>query len=144
MRVFFSLLMVIVVSAGLQASVFAVEQGKVTAEQVKKQAQEAITTAKEYTLQEKQEYQKRIEAQLADLAKRIDELREKAKTAKQDVVTQLQAQMEALKKQQQVAEQKLNELRSSSAKAWDQVKTGVDKAMEDLKKAYESARSYFP
>ncbi len=145
MRILFlSLLMAFMVFAGFQASVRAEEPAKVTSEDVKKQAEQTWSTAKEYTLQEKQEYQKRIESQLADLSQRIDELKEKAKTAKQDAVVKLQAQMEALKKQKEVAEQKLSELRSSTSNAWGEVKDGVDKAMDNLKKAYENARSYFP
>jgi peptidoglycan hydrolase CwlO-like protein len=145
MRIFLlSLLITIIASAGFQANSTAAEPGKVTAEDVKQQTQEAWNAAKDYTLQEKEEYQKRIESQLADLSKKIDELKEKAKIAKDDVAVKLQAQIEALKKQQQVADEKLNELRSSTSKAWDQVKTGADKALEDLKKAYEAARSYFP
>jgi peptidoglycan hydrolase CwlO-like protein len=145
MRIFWLLLlMAIVATAGFQANSWAAEPAKVTPEEVKKQTQEAWSAAKDFTLQEKEEYQKRIESQLADLSKKIDELKEKAKTAKEDVAVKLQAQIEALKKQQQVADEKLSELRSSTSKAWDQVKTGADKALEDLKKAYEAARSYFP
>ncbi|MGA9236845.1 MAG: hypothetical protein WBV91_18620, partial [Desulfobacterales bacterium] len=42
-------------------------QTEVTSEDVKKEAKEAMQTAKEYTLQQKEEYQKQMEAKLQEI-----------------------------------------------------------------------------
>ena len=137
------LLMTAALFASLHGSVLAADTGPATPERVEKQAQQALDTAKEYTMQQKQEYQKKIESQLDELSKQIDQLKEKAKTVKQDAVAKLESTIEELKKKQQVAEERLPELRSATSKAWVEVKAGVDKAMDDLKKAYEKAKSHF-
>jgi len=137
------LLMVLVLGAGTSANVWAAEPGKVSPEDVKKQAGEALSAAKEYTMQEKQEYQKLIESQLADLSKKIEDLKAKAVNAKKDAMAALESQIADLKKKQEAAQQKLSELGSVTSKAWGEVKSGLDKAMDELKKAYEGARSKF-
>jgi archaellum component FlaC len=142
-QLFLALLTAAAMFASFPGSGIAAEKGPVTSEEVEKQAQHALDTAKEYTMQEKQEYQKKMESQLADLSKQIDQLKETAKTAKQDVAARLEGTIAKLKKQQEAAEKKLPELRSATSKAWGEVKSGVDKAVDDLKKAYDSAKSHF-
>jgi len=139
-----ALLISVLVCGGFQVNSLAADkQGTASPEQVKQQAQQALETAKQYTMQEKEEYQKKIEAQLADLSKQIEGLKGKAKAAKQEMAAQLEAQLAEFKKQEQEVAKKLPELRSATSKAWGEVKGALDGAMDDLKKAYENARSQF-
>jgi archaellum component FlaC len=108
-----------------------------------KRTEQAVNAAKDYTLEQKQEYEKKLESQFADLSKRIDDLKQKAQSAQQGVTDKLQGTFDQLKKSQEVVEKKLPELRTSTSQAWGEVKDGVDKAMTDLSQAYEKARSHF-
>lgn len=142
-RPLLALLVVVAVCASFQGNVIAADKEPPTADEVAKQAQQALDTAKEYTLLQKQEYRKKMESELGELSKRIDELKAKAKTAKQDAAAKLEGTIAELKKKQEAAEKRLPELGSATSKAWGEVKGGADKAMDELKKAYESAKSHF-
>jgi hypothetical protein len=121
----------------------AVAQDKVSGEQVKQQAEAAFDTAKNYTVQQKDEFQKKMEVELQDLSKRFDELKKQAVTTKGEALAALQAKMVELKGRQKEAGQKLEELKSSSAKAWEDARTKVEQAVDDLKKAYDAVGKSF-
>jgi hypothetical protein len=104
---------------------------------VKKHAQETFDAAKKYTLEQKDVYEKKMEAELQDLSRQIGELKDKAQTVKGEALVALEAKLGELKEKQKAAEEKLKELRSASAEAWENVKTGAEKAFQDLKKAYD-------
>lgn len=142
-HLFWALMITAAVFTSFQGNGFAAEKGVTSSEDVTKQAQQTLDTAKEYTMQQKQEYQKKLESQFAELSKKIDELKAKAKTAKQNVTAKWEDTMSELKKKQEATEKKLPELRSATTKAWGDVKAGLDTAMDDLKKTYEKAKSHF-
>lgn len=120
---------------------------KVTAGDVKKEAQEALESAKTYTLQQKEAYQKQVEAKLQEYNRKIQDLQKKASSSASDLTAEgkekLDQVIENLKKKKQAAGEKLNELKSDSSKAWEAAKSGVDQALHELDKAYERVRSQF-
>ena len=118
-----------------------------TSADVKKEAKEAIETTKAYSLQQKEEYQKQMEAKLQDFDREIQSLQDKVKSGasalKEDSIAKFNQSMEELSKKKQAVAEKLNELKSESGKAWEDTKSGVDNAMDELGKAYDRARSHF-
>ncbi len=90
-----------------------------------------------------QEYQEKMEAQLKELAARLEELKGKAAQATADAKAEMTKQIEALKPKLEAAQQKLKELQAASGPAWDKLKEGSEKAMADLKKTWESVKSKF-
>ena len=119
------------------------DQGKVSAQDVKKQVGRAWDSAKAYTAQQKKEYQEKISAKLEDLKQKSGELRQQADKAKGEALARITAAMADLKQKQADAEQRLKELQSASSQAWGEVKSGLDKAMSDLKKSYDKAMSHY-
>ena len=119
----------------------------VTSADVKKEATEAMETAKAYTRQQKEEYQKKMEARLQELDSEIQQLQAKAQSSATELKEKSKAEfnqsMEDLRNKQQVATEKLNELKSASGQAWEDIKGGVNSAMDELGKAYDRARSHF-
>jgi hypothetical protein len=115
----------------------------VSAEQVKKQAEETLDTAKKFTMQQKEEFQKKMEAELKDLSKLLDEYKQKAEAKKGEALTALQGKMEELKVRQKDAEERVNELKSSTSRAWDETKDKTEQAVGELKKAYEALGKLF-
>jgi t-SNARE complex subunit (syntaxin) len=134
----------LVLVVGMAASGFAADesQGKVSAQDVKKDLGRALEKAKAYTNQQRKEYQQKIQASLDDLKKKTSELKNSAEKAKGEAMSKMSAGMEDLKKKQADAEQKLKALQSASGEAWGDVKSGLDNAMIELKKSYEKAMSY--
>jgi hypothetical protein len=134
------LLLVGVICFGLNVGsiVCAQDKDRSSAAEVTQHAQETFDAAKKYTLEQKDAYQKKLEAELQDLSGRIGELKDKAHTLKGEALVTLQAKLAELKEKQKVAEEKIKELSSSSAQAWEDMKSGAEKAFQDLKKAYDT------
>jgi archaellum component FlaC len=119
------------------------DEGKVTSDELKKQAGEAIDAAKKYAGQQKAEYQQKIEQELADLGENISKLKERAKTATGESLKALEERIGDLRERQTAAQKKLGEVKAATEQAWSGLKEGMDKAVSDLKKSYESAIGYF-
>jgi chromosome segregation ATPase len=139
----FALALVLVVGAAGSGFAGEEDRGRVTAQEVKKQVERALDSAKAYTDQQRKDYQQKIEAKLEDLKKNTSELRKSADTVKGEALAKVAAGIADLKQKQADAEQKLKELQSASTQAWGDVKSGLDKAMVELKKSYDKALSYF-
>jgi DNA anti-recombination protein RmuC len=119
------------------------EETKVSPEDLKKQAESTFETAKKFAEQQKGEYQKKIESELADFAERIGQLKDRAESATGETLAQLRAKMGDLRERQRAAEGRLGQLKSSTEQAWNEMKDGLDRAVGDLRKAYESAAGFF-
>ena len=119
------------------------EQTEASAEDVRREAMEALETAATYTQEQKQKYQEEIQTQLDELDKQLDELRPLAESATESAKIELNKQIEMLKQKREVAEQRLEKLTSSKDEGWAKVKGGLDKTMADLQKSYEGAMAEF-
>ena len=120
---------------------------KVTSVDVKKEAKEAIETAKTYAQQQKEEYLQQIKAKMKEYDREMQELLAKAQSRATDLKEESKAQfnqsMEELRNKKQAAADKLNELNSASGVAWEYIKSGMDSSMDELTKAFDRARSHF-
>lgn len=115
------------------------DEQKVTAEQVKKQAQEAVNTAVAYTKQQKDELMAKFNEQYDSLMKQGDELMAKAKeqaAAGQEKAKQVLAD---LQEKQKAVQEKMAAMKDAGAEAWAQAKPELEKALENLKEAYNKA-----
>ncbi|MGC8906402.1 MAG: hypothetical protein ACP5M0_03050 [Desulfomonilaceae bacterium] len=119
------------------------DEGKVTGGDVRKQAEDALDAAKKYALQQKAEYQQKVEQELSELGAKIGALKEKAQTATGESLRALQEKMGDLKERQAAAEKKLGELKASTYQAWMEMRDGVDRAVSELRKAYDGAARLF-
>ena len=119
----------------------------VTYKDVKKEAKEVMETAKDYTMEKKEEYVRHMNAKLAEFDKKIQTLQamaeSKAAQLKEESKAQFNQSMEALAKKKEAAAEKLNELESASDKAWTDIKAGADSAMDELNEALNRASSHF-
>lgn len=108
------------------------QKGEVTAEDVKREAEEALETATTYTAQQRQAYQAKMEAKLEEFGRRIDELKAEAEAKKPEVEARLQEEIKQLEQKREAAREKLDELRSASEKAWKDLKSELDVIMDDV------------
>ena len=116
---------------------------QVSSEDVKRETGEALETTKTYFRQEKERYQKEVEATLSELNDKIKGLQSKAEQAGTDTKAKYNEIIEGLRKKQEEAQNKLNDLKSKSADAWEDIKSGMDAALENLKNSYNEAVSHF-
>jgi hypothetical protein len=114
---------------------------KTTGKDVAREAREALQAAKQYTFQQKAEYEKRLRQVVADLDDRIDDLEQRARESTADARKSLDQQVRDLKQKRAVVSERLEKVKAAGADAWDDLKTGVQKAVEDLQRALDRNKS---
>ena len=114
-----------------------------TAEEVKQKTNEAVSTASEYTKEQKDKFQADMRMKLDNMKKDISKMKhdasKKSAAAKQD----LREEITKLEKKESDMKQSLAKLEKSSGKAWDEMKEGMSKSWDDLSNSYESAKQKF-
>ena len=117
--------------------------GKVTSDDMRRDAGQAAKTAVEYSQQAKQEFQKKLETQLNELDAKIAKLREKGRDLKDKAKADWDRKMAELETKREAASAKLAEVGHSSAEAWKDVQKGALSAYDDLDKAFRDAAKEF-
>jgi TolA-binding protein len=138
-----------VMSAGLLASIGCEQRptdgapGKVTSEDVRRDADHAAKTAAEFSQQTKEEFQKKLETRLKELDAEIAKLREKGRELKDQAKANWDQKMADLERKRDAVRAKLAEVGSSSAEAWKDVRKGAQSAWDELDKAFRDASREF-
>lgn len=135
------------VSLVAAAALFAVagcsgdDEQKVTAEQVKKEAKEAVDTAVAYSAQKKDEFIAQVNQQYDSLMQQGNELMDKAneqaaagKAQAKQVLADLQAKQEAVS-------EKMAAMRDAGGEAWEKAKPELEEALQNLQDAYNKAKA---
>jgi TolA-binding protein len=117
--------------------------GKVTPEDVRRDAGKAVNTAAEYSEQAKEEFQKKLETQLNELDAKIAKLREKGSDLKDEAKVKWDQKMADLEKKRSAARAELDKVGHSSAEAWKDVQKGASSAWDELDKAFSDASKEF-
>jgi len=85
----------------------------------------------------KSEHVGRMEKNLKDWGKKIDELVEKAETAGAGVKADTKARIRDLKERHTAAQMKLDQLKSAGADKWETFKTDLDSAWSEFETAFK-------
>ena len=117
--------------------------GKVTPEDVRRDAGKAAKTAAEYSQQTKEEFQKKLEAQLNELDAKIAKLRQQGRDLKDKAKANWDQKMAELETKRKAARAKLAEVGHSGEEAWKDVRKGAESAWNDLDKAFRDASKEF-
>jgi len=117
--------------------------GKVTSEDVRRDASQAAETAAEYSRQTKDEFQEKIESRFKELDAKIAKLREKGRDLTDQAKIDWDQKMADLETKRDAARAKLAQVRDSSAEAWKDVQKGAQSAWDDLDKAFHEASREF-
>jgi hypothetical protein len=117
--------------------------GKVTSADVRRDADQAVKTAEQYSQQTKDEFQKKLGAQLDELDAKIVELRAKGSGLKDKAKANWDQKMAELETKRKTANAKLAEVRAASAEAWKDVQKGAQAAYDDLDNAFRDAWKKF-
>jgi TolA-binding protein len=139
----------VVMLAGLLAAVGCEREpadrtpGRVTSEDVRRDAGQAINTAVEFSQQAKEEFQKKLDARLKELDAEIAKLREKGRDLKDKAKPNWDQKMADLERKRDAARAKLADVGHSSAEAWKDVQKGAQAAWDELDKAVRDASREF-
>jgi signal transduction protein with GAF and PtsI domain len=116
----------------------------VTGDKVIQETQEAVKTTKDYTIQQKDAFQRKVQKELDEMQVRITELRGQVKHASAEAKADIQKAVSELEKKKGLAEKKAKEIQSATASSWEQVKSKTSAALDDLRESYNRAKSHLP
>jgi esterase/lipase len=116
----------------------------VTGDRVIRETQEAVTATKDYTIQQKDAFQRQVQTELDEIHVRITQLREQVTHASADARADIQKAIVELEKKKDLANKKAEDIHSATASSWEQVKSKTVAAMDDLRDSLNRALSHLP
>jgi peptidoglycan hydrolase CwlO-like protein len=111
---------------------------------VVKEAQEAVIATKDYTIQQKDAFQRKVEAELDEIQVHITKLRGQVNHASTEARTDIQKAIAELEKKRDLAKKKAEDIHSATAASWEQVKSKSAAAMDDLRASVNRTLSHLP
>ena len=118
-------------------------KNRVAAQDVKREATEAVDTTSDYLAQQKREFIAKAEHDLADLGTAMEDLRTRAQGATAETKAKMDEALRNLERERTQTQQKLSDLKSASANAWQDAKAGFQSALERLRQSYEKVKQDF-
>ena len=115
-----------------------------TTEKMIRDTKEAVESTKQYTLQQKDSFQKTIQAELTEMQGKIAELQTKTSAASVEARKEMQKALQDLEHKKEEARKQLDEVSHSTSSAWSTLKDNVNAAAADLKKSYKETVSKLP
>lgn len=111
---------------------------------ITKEATETLEATKQYTIEQKEAFQRKAQEELAVVQKQINLLRGKGQEVSAAARAELQKSIDELEKKKDAAKHELEQLRAVTDSKWAAMKTNVNSALEDLKSSYQKALSRLP
>ncbi len=116
----------------------------VTGDTVIRETQEAVIASKDYTIQQKDAFQRKIQTELDEMHVRMTQLRGQVSHASAEAQRDIQKALVELEKKKELAQKKAQDIHSATASSWEQVKSKTAAAMDDLREAFTRAKSHLP
>lgn len=116
----------------------------VTGATVIREAQEAVTATKDYTIQQKDAFQRKVQVELDDVQLHISRLRGQVEHASGEARADMQKAIGELEKKKDLAHKKAEDIHSATASSWEQVKSKTAAAMDDLRDSLKRTLSHLP
>jgi BMFP domain-containing protein YqiC len=139
------LTLALAVLAACTASLLAADSkdDQVSSADVARHMRETLRTAKQYSYEQKDEYQKKLQTALDKMNHKIDVLNRKAEEGGEQVRAEARKKLAQLKPLRDKAQKELHRVKKATPGAWDDVKQGVSNALDDLTTAFEQASAHF-
>jgi len=117
----------------------------VSAREVRKEAREAVDTARQFAVENREKFLASTEAKLKECGQKIADLDAKLATLAYayDAKAEGTKALDALREKRTQLGQQLEKLRQCSEEAWQDAKAAVESAAAEVDKAYENAKSRF-
>jgi DNA-binding transcriptional regulator GbsR (MarR family) len=115
-----------------------------TGDRVIRETQEAVTATKDYTIHQKDAFQRKVQAELDEMQVRITQLRGQVKQASEEAKADIQKAIEDLEKKKKLAQKKVEDIHSATASSWEQVKSKTSAAVDDLRNSLNRTLSHLP
>jgi len=116
----------------------------VTGDTVIRETQEAVTATKDYTIQQKDAFRRKVQTELDDMQVLITQLRGQVTHTSAEARADIQKAIKELEKKKDLANKKAEDIHSATASSWEQAKSKTEAMMDDLRDSLTRARSYLP
>ena len=116
----------------------------VTGDTVVRETQEAVTATKDYTIQQKDAFQRTVQTEMDEMQVRITQLRGQVTRTSAKVRTDIQKAIEELEKKKDLAINNAQDMHSATASFWEQAKSKTAAAMDNLRDSLTQALSHLP
>lgn len=116
-------------------------EGQVTTDDIAQGAKETLKATKEYTIQQKEAFYKKMDEELKKAQAEIDKLKAKSEKASVGAREALNKMIAGLEKEKAEAAKKLEDLKNATAEAWGDMKAQMNSAMKDLKRSVKRVLS---
>jgi cytochrome c556 len=123
----------------------ATENREATAKQLDKvqtETKEAAQDMKDYTYAQKTEFVDKMQAQLAEINRDLDQLSAKIEKANDTAKAEAKPKLQALRDQADKLNQQLDKAKNATESTWDDIKAGSKKAYNELKDGFQQARQW--
>ncbi len=110
-------------------------------EEVKEETGDAVDSVTEFTIEQKEEYSAKINEQLLDMEKKIQELKDQAQTMEGDARVSIDQQLAELSAMHENASNELSNLKNHGMETWSEARQILDNAMDQMEQAYQYAKS---
>jgi chromosome segregation ATPase len=121
------------------------ESPEATAKQfdkVKAETKEAVQDMKDYTYAQKTEFVDKMQGQLAEINRDLDQLSAKIEKANDTAKAEAKPKLQALRDQADKLNQQLDKAKNATESTWDDIKAGSKKAYNELKDGFQQARQW--
>ncbi|OAI43548.1 hypothetical protein AYO43_10180 [Nitrospira sp. SCGC AG-212-E16] len=132
-------LLSILVVAAAEAS-----EKPVTGDKIVRETQEAVRATKDYTIQQKDAFQRKVQTELNEMQGHITQLRAQVKHESGKTRADIQKAIEELEKKTDLANKKLQDIHSATTSSWEQAKAKTAAAMDDLRDSLNRTLSQLP
>jgi len=131
----------------LSVAAFAVgcKKEQTTSQQIDKvqaETKQAAQDMKDYTFAQKAEFVEKMQGQLAELNRDLDQLAAKIDSSSDAVKAEAKPKLQVLREQAAQLNKQLDEARNATESTWDSVKNGFKKAYEATKDGFNQARQW--
>jgi len=109
---------------------------------VKAEAKETAQDMKDYTFAEKAEFTEKMQGQITDLNKDLDQLSAKIEKSSDAVKAEAKPKLQALRDQSAALTKQLDDIRGATESTWDGVKTTFRKGWDGLKDGVNASRQW--
>jgi len=115
-----------------------------TTDKVLRDTKEAVESTTQYTLQQKEAFQKTFQAELAEMQEKIAELQKKTSAASVEARSEMQKALQELERKKNEARKQLDDVSRSTSSGWSKLKENLNRTLDDLKHSYKETVSKLP
>jgi len=111
-------------------------------DKVQEKTAEAAQDMKDYTFAQKAEFVEKMQGQLAEINKDLDQLAARIEKSSDAVKAEAQPKLQALRDQTARLNKQLDDVKNATESTWDSVKAASKKAYNELKDGFNQARQW--